>query len=260
MLGERTSLCNLFKVSTNCRSRSRGLCSLTLANRSDTMKVSSSFIFLALLHQYDVGLATSDRDKQWKVNPYTRSLGLMPVDVSHRATSLVERSRSASRYHLLQPNAKFSIVAEGRKYWNDTEVEEKEHCRDDVIPSATIGITKSISMTSPELLLSGGGGVVMATSPGGNTTEFQTTTRTSAKKAPNSSESLSKKPSSLKTTSTRSSNPLNLVDDSGADNAAIYAKKLKVRQKSPVSIVGFFLLRSHRRSYENLSLHRYSES
>lgn len=215
------------------------------------MKVASSFLILALLHHYHVGLATSARDSQFKVNPYTRSLGLMPVDVSHRATNMLERSRSTSRYHLLQPNAKFSIVVEGRKYLNDTEGEEKEHCRDDVIPSATIGITKRISMTSPELLLSGGGGAVMATSPGGNNTDFKTGTRTSAKAAPNTSEAtknaLSKKPSSLKgiTTSTRSSNPFNLVDDSGADNAAIYAKKLKVRQECSVNIVGFFVLQSH---------------
>jgi septal ring-binding cell division protein DamX len=201
------------------------------------MKVVSSFLILALLQHIDVGLATSARDAQFNVNPYTRSLGLMPVDVSHRAKSVVERSASSTSRYLLQPNANFSIVAEETKYFDKGE--EKEHSRDDAISPATIAITKRISMTSPELLLSGGGGAVMATKRGGNNTEFTTgtATRTAAKIAPNTSEStntaLSKKTSSSKgiiKTSARSSNPLNLVDDSAADNAAIYAKKLKVRQ------------------------------
>lgn len=200
------------------------------------MKVVSSFLILALLQHNDVGLATSARDTQFKVNPYTRSLGLMPVDVSHRAKSIVERSTSSTSRYLLQPNANFSIVAEETKYFDRGE--EKEHSRDDAISPATIAITKRISMTSPELLLSGGGGVVMATKRGGNNTEFTTGTgsRTSAKIVPNTTEStntaLSKKSTSSKgiTTNSKSSNPLNLVDDSAADNAAIYAKKLKVRQ------------------------------
>jgi hypothetical protein len=193
------------------------------------MKISSlTYLILILVQHYESVFASTPRDMwhpQLKVNPYTRSLYLMPIDVSHRTKGTV--ISSTGRY-ILESNSNVSVTADEKKNF-ETSKGEVERGEESPSP-ATASTTSRILTTPPELLFSGGGRAVMSTKRGGNYTESRTTTKTSTN-IPNvsktKSDATSKKSFSSKGISS-SSNALSVLEDSGADNAALYAKRLKV--------------------------------
>jgi hypothetical protein len=114
------------------------------------MKIASlTSLLLILVPHYESVLAFSPGDMwhpQLKVNPYTRSLYLMPIDVSHRMTSTV--ISSTSRY-IVESNSNVSVMANEKTYFETS----KGEVREESASPATASTTNRLSTTSPKLLL-----------------------------------------------------------------------------------------------------------